>query len=179
MDLRRVTVIGTSCSGKTAFAKRLATRLGSPHIELDALYWRSNWESAPPEEFREAVTTALQPDRWIVDGNYSQIQDVVWPRATAVVWLNYAFALVFSRALRRTVRRIARREELFSSNRETFRIGFLSRESIPLWVIRTHGRNRRRYRALLGGSLAGILDVIELQRPRQTEDFLRSVESQT
>ncbi len=179
MDLRRVTVIGTSCSGKTALAKRLATRLGSPHIELDAMYWRPNWKSSPPEEFRDAVTSALQPDRWILEGNYSQIQDVVWPRATAVVWLNYAFPLVFSRALRRTVRRIASREELFSGNRETFRMGFLSRESILLWVIRTHGRNRRRYRALLGGSLAGILDVIELQRPRQTEDFLRSVESQT
>ncbi len=179
MDLRRVAVIGTSCSGKTIFAQQLATRLGSPHLELDAMYWRSNWESSPPQEFRAAVTTALQPDRWIVEGNYSQIQDVVWPRATAVVWLNYGFPLVFSRALRRTVRRIARREELFTSNRETFRIGFLSRESIPLWVIRTHGRNRRRYRALLGGSLAGTLDVIELQRPRQTEDFLRSVESQT
>ncbi len=118
--------------GKTDFAKRLATRLGSPHIELDAMYWRSNWESSPPEEFREAVTMALRPYRWIVDGNYSQIQDVVWPRATAVVWLNYAFPLVFSRALRRTVRRIARREELFSGNRETFRMGFLSRQSILL-----------------------------------------------
>ena len=96
------------------------------------MYWRSNWESSSPEEFREAVTMALRPYRWIVDGNYSQIQDVVWPRATAVVWLNYAFPLVFSRSLRRTVRRIARREELFSGNRETFRMGFLSRQSILL-----------------------------------------------
>ncbi len=37
----------------------------------------------------------------------------------------------------RTFRRSARREELWNGNRESFRIAF-SRESIVLWVLRTH-----------------------------------------
>ena len=35
--LSRVVVVGTTCSGKTTFANRLAVLLDAPHVELDAL----------------------------------------------------------------------------------------------------------------------------------------------
>ena len=35
-EMARVVVIGTSCVGKTTFAKSLARVLSFPHIELDA-----------------------------------------------------------------------------------------------------------------------------------------------
>ncbi len=38
-DLKRVVVVGTSCSSKTALANSLSERLGSPHIELDTIHW--------------------------------------------------------------------------------------------------------------------------------------------
>ena len=38
-DLTRVVVVGTTCSGKTTYAGRLARALGAQHVELDALYW--------------------------------------------------------------------------------------------------------------------------------------------
>src|SRR5262249_18611627 len=41
--LARVVVIGTSGAGKTTFAGRLASRLGTAHIELDALHWGHDW----------------------------------------------------------------------------------------------------------------------------------------
>ena len=79
--LDRVAVVGTSCSGKTTLAKTLAARLGATHLELDAVHWEPNWQSAPDEEFRLAVSEALSGDRWVVDGNYGKVRDIIWPRA--------------------------------------------------------------------------------------------------
>ena len=47
MDLRRVAVVGTSCAGKTTFAKALAAQLQAPHIELDALHHGPGWVPRP------------------------------------------------------------------------------------------------------------------------------------
>jgi hypothetical protein len=54
-SLDRVVVVGSSCSGKTTFAKRLAATLGHPHIELDALNWLPDWVQRPEEEFGALV----------------------------------------------------------------------------------------------------------------------------
>ena len=50
-DLSRTVVVGTSCSGKTTFARQLAARLGAPHIELDAFHWLPHWQQRETGEF--------------------------------------------------------------------------------------------------------------------------------
>jgi len=80
--MKRVIVIGSSCSGKTTLARRLAELLGSPHIKLDALHWGPDWSEVPRERFRAALEKRVEGDRWVVDGNYSAVRDIVWERAT-------------------------------------------------------------------------------------------------
>ena len=70
--MNRISDIGTSGSGKTAFASKLAGILRIPHIELDTLYWEVDWEPTPRDVFRSRVLEAVGADRWVVDGNYSQ-----------------------------------------------------------------------------------------------------------
>jgi adenylate kinase family enzyme len=82
--LDRVAVIGTTGSGKTTFARRLAAVLAAPHVELDALYWGPGWTRCG--SFLQDVRDAIQQPRWVVDGNYSTVRDVVWRRCTAIVW---------------------------------------------------------------------------------------------
>lgn len=175
MELDRVSVIGTSCSGKTTFARNLAAILGNPHFELDSLYWKPNWSGAPDEEFRASVDELTRAPRWIVDGNYRIANDIVWSRASMVIWLNYPFPLVFYRALRRTIQRVARKELLFAGNRETFRAAFLSRQSILLWVITTHWRRRKQYTAIQKSGAPAWREVIVLRSPREAERFLCSI----
>ena len=90
LDLRRVVVVGSSCSGKTTLAKRIADDLGIQHIELDAIHWMPNWVERPPEELRKLTAAAVAQDRWVIDGNYLVVRDIVWERATTVIWLDYS-----------------------------------------------------------------------------------------
>ncbi len=158
-------MVGTSGSGKTTFARRLAQVLGRDHIELDALHWGPDWTPRP--EFPDLVRAAVAAETWIVDGNYRGVRDLVWGRATAIVWLNYPFRVVFGRALARTIKRVVTREALYSGNRESFRGAFLDREGIPWWVFRTFRSRRREYPVLLREPQFRHLAVVELHSEAQ------------
>ena len=175
-EMARGVVIGKSCVGKTTFAQALARGLNFPHVELDSLHWQQNWIPMPPEEFRALTAEALAKDCWITDGNYGAVRDLVWSRATTVIWLNYSFPVVLWRALVRTIRRVLTQEELFSGNRESLRMAFLSRESILWWVITTFHRRRRQYRRLFDTATTPRLAYVEFRSPAEARNFLRGIE---
>ena len=175
-DLRRVAVIGCSCAGKTTFARRLAAATGGSFVELDAIHWLPNWVERPNDEFREIVDEATTVERWVADGNYSYAQDIIWDRATAVVWLNYSFPLVLYRAFTRTIARSVTGRELFSGNKESLRKAFFSKDSILLWVLTTYFPRRKRYREIFESGEYPHLNFIEFRRSRDVEKFLKKLE---
>lgn len=168
----RISVIGTSGSGKTTFAQRLAQRLGVPHVELDSIHWGPNWTPLPLEIFRERVAEALKGDAWACDGNYSKVRDIVWRRADTVVWLDYPMPLVMARVIRRTLRRTLTREELWSGNQERFWEAFFGRDSIVRWALTTYNRRRREYPVLFSQPEYAHLQVIRLPSPRAARTWL-------
>ena len=172
----RVLVVGSTGAGKTVLARELAARLGAPHVELDALHFAEDWVEAPDEVFIERTAAATEGDAWVVDGNYSAVmRDLAWERAQSVVWLDYPFLVCGWRLLRRTVLRVARREQLWQGNRETFRHSFASRDSILLWFLRTFRRRRRQYEAAIADPANAHLAFVRLRSPREAERWLASV----
>lgn len=174
--MQRIIVIGSSCSGKTTLARKLAAKLDMQHIELDQLFWLPAWKQRPADEFRASVREAVATERWVSCGNFTEVRDVLWNRATHAVWINYSFPLVFSRALRRTVRRCFIKEELFNGNYESFRQSFLSRDSILWWVLTTFRRRRRQYRQLFDDRVHPELSLIELRHPRDAERLIEKLD---
>lgn len=149
--MRRVSVVGGSCSGKTTFARRLAEILGVPFVELDALNWEANWTMADVATFQQRTRDATAGDAWVVDGNYGGrgARDIVWPKADTVVWLDLPFLVTIARMWRRTTGRIRRKEALWGGNKETIRNTFFSRDSLFVWALTTHRRRRRNFEALM------------------------------
>jgi adenylate kinase family enzyme len=173
---RRIAVVGTTGSGKTTMARRIAQRLAINHVELDALHWGPDWTPAPIERFREHTAQALNGDDWVVDGNYGKVRDIVWSRADTVVWLDYPLLVILRRLAWQTLRRVFTREELWQGNRERFVAQFASRDSLFLWALRTYSRRRREYPAILQRPEYVRLTVVHLRSPRDARDWLTSLE---
>jgi len=147
-----------------------------PHVELDHLFWGPNWVAKPLEEFRSLAGNASAGERWVIEGNYSAVRDLLWPKATVVIWLNYSLPVVLWRAVRRTVSRNITREELWHGNRESFRRSFLSRESILLWVVTTFRRRQQQFEALRASASFPQLTWVEFRNPVQAQHYLRSLQ---
>ena len=132
---KRIAVVGTTGSGKSTLAQKLAEKFGGDFIELDALHWDPNWKPADAFDFFERVENAIQSESWVVSGNYRLVRDLIWEKAEAVIWLDYAFPLVFRRLLTRTIRRAVKREELWNGNREPFwwHLKLWSQDSLFYW----------------------------------------------
>lgn len=170
-DFDRAVIVGTSCSGKSTLARELSRRLGTPHVELDALFWGPEWTARSAEEFRASVDLATAGPMWIVDGNYSAVRSLVLQRATAVIWLNYPLSTLMRRAVSRTFRRLLTRERIFNGNREPL-LGFLHSYWIPWWVLRTCGERQREYAELLASPECGRLQVVEIRSVQQLTEML-------
>jgi adenylate kinase family enzyme len=176
MTRQRILVIGTSCAGKTTFARRVGSILQAPVVELDELHWAENWQEKPDEQFVQLVREATSAPAWIADGNYSVVRDVLWPQATVVIWLNYGLLRVLWRGLRRSLRRSLTREGLWHGNHESLRRTFLSRDSILLWIITTHGRRRIEFAELRRSGAYPQLEWIEFSDPKAAERWLRELD---
>lgn len=150
MDDKRIVIVGTSCSGKTTLAQTIAAERSIPHIELDVLFWQPGWTETPRDEFHNKIRYAISSsESWVLSGNYNSAKEITLPAATDIVWLNYPLYKNFWRGLKRSFVRILSGTDAFEGCKETFRLTFLSRDSILLWVLKTHKRRRLGFEQLL------------------------------
>ena len=172
----RVSVIGTSGSGKTTFAATLARRLEARHIDLDAINWQAGWRdlnSHDPAEFRRRVADAVAGDAWACCGNYSKVRDLVLARATHVVWLDYPRALVMARVLKRSFQRAWTGDELWpgTGNRETF-ARWLDPEHPTRWAWDTYADRKARYGAMMADPALAHLERCRVTRPWEADALI-------
>lgn len=167
----RYVIVGTSGAGKSTFAAALAQATVSPHIELDNLYWGPGWAAVPHDQFEASVRAATEGEHWVADGNYAAVRDVLWGRATHIVWLNYGRGIVFPRVLWRTVSRGLLRTQLAHGNRESLRMAFFSRDSVLWWSFSTFARNRVKFAGLLGDPAYAHLQWVEITTPAQAREL--------
>lgn len=176
-EMRCVSVVGGSATGKTTFSLDLARRLGVPHVELDALHHDADWQEAPADVLQERVEAALAaaPEGWVVDGNYhGKLGTMVLERADTVVFLDLPFRTALRRVSWRTFRRILSGEELWNGNRESLRTAF-SRESIVWWVVTQHRSHRTKWPARFAE--LPHLRVVRLRSAREVRDWLQSIQA--
>ena len=166
----RIVVIGTPGAGKTTLARSIAVRLNLPHIEVDAIKWQPGWrdlERHDPDEFARPIMAAIQVEAWVLDGAC----DMVYPRATHLVWLDYPRRVVMARVIRRSAFRALLRTELWAGNRERWRD--LLRVSHPIrWAWSNWSRRRRETAERLARVDSSHLVILRLSSPGEVRQVL-------
>jgi len=167
-------VVGNSGSGKSTLAAALATRLGVPHVELDSIYHQPGWTPLPRDTFRARVGALVAGDRWVIDGNYTAVRDLVWGRADTVVWIDLSRPVVMRRVIGRTLRRAALRQELWNGNREPWSnwLTLDPERSIIMWSWTQHAKYRVRYAEAMGDPALAHLTFVRLRCPAEVTAFL-------
>ena len=165
----RILVIGSSGSGKTTLGRRLAAALDLKQVELDAVNWLPGWHALhqnDPGEFRRRATVETNGERWVCDGNYSVLREVLWPRATHAIWLDYARPIIMRRVIWRSISRAASGRELWNGNIEDWRKW--THASHPIrWSWDNWARVRSRYEAAFADPANAHLQVHRLRHPRE------------
>lgn len=167
---RRVWVVGPSGSGKSTLAARLAARLGVEATSLDDLHWEPGWVERPIDDLVERLRPVVARPAWVIEGNYDRAQRPFLPLADLVVWLDAPISTTVTRVLRRTLSRALRGTPCCNGNRESLARAFLRRDSIVLWAITSHRRNRRRYARRLADR-----PHVRLRTPGEVRRWSRSV----
>ena len=171
---KRIVVIGVTGSGKSVLAEQLARKLDLDFIELDALFWEPDWVESDLAEFRQKVDAATRAPAWSLAGNYNNARDLIWPRAEAVVWLDYPFLLMFRRLFTRTLRRWWTREPLWGTNYERLfpQLKIWSKKSLFYWQVRSYRRHKWLYPQLLASPDNSHLKFFHFKNPRETQAWL-------
>ena len=138
-EASRVNVVGTSGSGKSTFARRLATLRNLPYVEMDQLYWKADWEEPDRRDYHARIETVVAEPEWVLDGNYRRTCPIKWPRTEVMVFLDLPLLLTVQRLIRRSWQRGTSGQELWpgTGNRETLRRSFFSSDSVIWWASST------------------------------------------
>ena len=175
----RVVVVGSSGSGKTTVAREIASRLGVPYLELDAVRHAEDWDSTPDPEFQRIICEFASQDHWVVDGNYTShgTREVVWPRADTIVWTDLPRNVVVRRVIGRTVKRVLTREELWGGVREPFTnlYSLDPYQNIVVWAWTRFDHVRGKYETAMTDGSWDHAEVFRLRSSADVRLFLESL----
>lgn len=101
--MKRIIILGCCGSGKSTLARKLADKMDSEVIHLDALFWKPGWVQSSSEEFMMRQESLLTGDKWIVDGNYNKTLDIRLKHADTVIYLDFPTSLCLYRIIKRRV----------------------------------------------------------------------------
>jgi adenylate kinase family enzyme len=179
--ISRVVVVGSTGSGKTTVAHAIANALGVPHLEMDAVMHANGWNSTHDDEFQRILGVFADQDRWVMDGNYTShgTSESTWPKADTFVWLDPKRRVVMSRVIRRTLRRMITRQQLWNGLREPL-ANLYKRdpyENIIVWAWTRFEHVREKYERALADGVWDHARVYRLRSRREVDRFINSLDS--
>ena len=87
--MKKIIVIGCPGSGKSTFARALHQKTGISLFYLDMMYWNADKTTVEKSVFLERLSSAMEQDEWIIDGNYGSTMELRLAACDTVIFLDY------------------------------------------------------------------------------------------
>ena len=87
--MSKIIVIGCPGSGKSTFSRELSKKTGTPLFYLDMLFWNKDKTTVEKSVFLDRLSTVLEKDEWIIDGNYASTMEMRLSACDTVFFLDY------------------------------------------------------------------------------------------
>lgn len=166
---KRIAIIGSTASGKSTLANKLSQLYELPHIELDQMLFE-NQSRKTDEEFRTAVKEVVERPKWICDGVFYNLADIIWPKADIVIWLDVPLKTTYKQVLSRSLGRIIRRQSKPGGQRQTLKTAF-GRNGIVTRTPHIHRKVTTNYEKLVPQYVPAN-KVVRLKSRKEVSDWL-------
>jgi adenylate kinase family enzyme len=105
--MQRVVILGRGAAGKSTLARKLGETTGLPVVQLDKHFWQPGLVPTPRARWIEIQRSLADQDRWIMDGDLGQYDElgVRLQAADTVLILDFSVLLCLMRAMRRAKER--------------------------------------------------------------------------
>jgi adenylate kinase family enzyme len=172
---KRIILFGTTGVGKTTLANQIATEFSLPLIDMDSLFRVSKNAEFPLETFSSLVSNAIQGDLWVMDGSYSEVQSITWPRAEVIVWLDFPLPFVIWGLFKRSLWRIFFRKSVKPAFYQSSEKSSTYRRTLNYFLaIMSHYRRQRHFFSNLYNTRYGNFHIIRLQNYQEAELWVTS-----
>jgi adenylate kinase family enzyme len=168
---KRTIIFGSTGMGKSTMVQRIAEEFSLPVIDIDSLRREAGKTSTPEETFAQLVKQSVMAETWLIDGSYTSVQEIVWPRAEAIVWLDFSFWVFLSRLIKRSLYRIFIRKKSERPIKGRYQPAS-ERTTNYLRAIFSGKRRRKRYFAALYNSQNKHLHLIRFSNPEEVTIWL-------
>ncbi|MBB6259776.1 adenylate kinase family enzyme [Paenochrobactrum gallinarii] len=151
----RIVIIGPSNAGKSTLAVSIAQKVNAPAIHLDQYHHlpNTNWQKRPDEEFRALHDQAILADKWVMEGNYSQLMPQRMERATGAILLTSNRWLRLYRYFKRTLINNADRAGHLQGAHDSVKRSMID------WIIFKTKDSDKKYAKLLQASRLPLVEI--------------------
>ena len=85
--MKFINIIGTTGSGKSTFARKLAQKQQLQYIELDNLLWLDDWQESADDAFFFKLKSNMEAAAtgWVIDNLYTRSIEMIWSQVDTVI----------------------------------------------------------------------------------------------